>query len=138
MNFDKILAEINQIVTWYGKHKNPNPGDLMDQYRKLTGYLWYYAVYVAETKTEYNQKYFIRKIETVREKDRLVKSKLAVNKAEIEAMLSTETQFLLEMEAESLAYKADLLLKQGNRVCDAIRTHISLLKKEAEQNEGTH
>jgi len=138
MNFEKVLDEINKVVIWYGKTKNPNPSDLMEQYKKLSGYLWFYASYVADVKGEYNQKYFIRKIETVKEKDRLVKKDMAVNRAEIEALLATEDQYFVEMEAESLAYKADLLLKQGNRVADCIRTNISLLKKEAEQSAEVH
>jgi len=136
MDFTKVTQEISKIVTEYGKAKNPMPDYLMELYRRLTGYLWFYSEYVADVKGEYNQKYFRRKIETIREKDNLVKRGLAVNKAEIESMLSTEEQFNLEMEAESLSYRADLLLKQGNRVSDCLRTHISFLKKEREQTDN--
>jgi hypothetical protein len=136
MNLESLLAAIGKIVTEYNKSKNPSPAQLMEWMKKLTGYSWYFAGYVADVKAEYNGKYFIRKIEAVKEKDRLVKSGLAVNKSEIEAMLSTETAFYIEMEAESLAYKADLMLKQANRVCDTIRTNISLIKVEREQSNS--
>lgn len=134
MDYNKVMDEIGKIVNDYCKAKNPTPVQIMEWYRRLSGYLWHYATFVADVKAEYNSKYFIRKIETVKEKDRLVKANLAVNKAEIEAMLSTETQFFIEMEAESLAYKTDLLLRQGNKVCEAMKSHISLLKKEMEQS----
>jgi len=135
-DFEKIINRITEIVQWYGKNNNPTPDTLMDAYKKITGYLWYFAEHVASTKGEYNQAYFMRKIETIREKDRLVKMKMAVNKADIEAMLSTEDQFMIEIEAETIAYKADLLLKQGNKVADCMRTHISLLKTEKDQTEN--
>ena len=135
MDFQKVSSEISKIIVEYEKAKNPFPDYLMELYRRLTGFLWYYSEFVADTKGDYNRKYFIRKIETIREKDRLVKGNLAVNRAEIEALLSTEEQFLAEIEAESLAYRVDLLLKQGNRVADCMRSEISLIKKEREQTE---
>ena len=68
----------------------------------------------------------------------LVKSKLAVNKAEIEAILTHETDFMMEVEAESVVYRADLLLKQGNRVAECMRTEISFLKQEKQQSADPH
>jgi hypothetical protein len=135
MEFQKITSEISRIIVEYNKALNPMPDYIMELYRRLTGYLWYYSEYVSDAKGDYNQKYFIRKIETIREKSRLVKENLAVNRADIEAMLATEDQFMEEIEAESLSYRADLLLRQGNKVAECMRTHISLLKKEREQTD---
>ncbi len=50
-------------------------------------------------------------------------------------MLAKEDEFYQEIEAETLAYKADLMLRQGNRVAEAMRTEISYRKQEREQSQ---
>jgi|SaaInlV_200m_DNA_2_1039689.scaffolds.fasta_scaffold16289_1 hypothetical protein len=137
MKTEAIIREIDGIVKWYARSK-PTGADIIEAYKKLTGYLWFFAEIVTEAKNEYNNKYYIRKIETARTKMNLVKSKLAVNKAEIEAILTHETDFMMEVEAESVVYRADLLLKQGNRVAECMRTEISFLKQEKQQSADPH
>jgi hypothetical protein len=137
---EKITEEIGKIVTWYAKTK-PNETqliELLDNIDRLTALLWLYADFVAEAKVEYNRKYFVRKIEVSREKMNLVNSGLDMNKAETEAMLAKELEFEMEQEAEAVCYKADLLLKQGNRVVDAMRTRISFYKQEKQQSANLH
>jgi len=134
MGYDQVIRQVGEIINWYHRTADPTPEQLMDQLRRLVTLLFSYSSYASQTKEEYNGKYFIRKIETIKEKDRLIKNKLAVNKAEVEAMLATEQQFLLEMEAEALAYRADMLIKQANRVADTMRSHLSLLKKEIDHS----
>ena len=140
MNIEKITQNISQIVTWYAKTK-PNETqlvELLDNMDRLTGYLWLYADYVADAKREYNLKYFTRKVSVSKEKMNLINSGLAVNKAEVEAMLANETQFQLEQEAEAICYKADLLLRQGNRVVEAMRSRLSYYKQEKQQSAETN
>ena len=137
MKTEAIIREIDGIVKWYARSK-PSGAYIIEAYKKLTGYLWFFAEIVTEAKNEYNNKYYIRKIETARTKMNLVKSKLAVNKAEIEAILTHETDFMMEVEAESVVYRADLLLKQGNRVAECMRTEISFLKQEKQQSADPH
>lgn len=138
MKTETVIQAIDNIVKWYGKTKNPSPDQLIENYKKITGYLWFFADIVATAKDEYNQKYYLRKIETVRSKMNLIKKGMAVNKADAESMLEHEDIYMTEIEAESIVYRADLLLRQGNRVADCIRTEISWLKQEKQQNEKTH
>ena len=137
MKQEVIVIEIDKIVKWYAKGTHTG-AEIIESYKRLTGFLWFFASIVADAKDEYNNKYYVRKIETARTKMNLVKSKLAVNKAEIEAMLEHETDFMIEMEAESVVYRADLMLKQGNRVAECMRTEISFLKQEKQQSQETN
>ena len=138
MKFDRILSRINAIVEWYVKTK-PNETNipiLINKMDELTGLLWLLADFTADAKLEYNQKYFVYKIEVAREKMNLIKSGLAVNKADIEALLSKELEYQLQQEAEAVSFKADLLIRQGNRIVDAMRTRISYFKTEKDQNNN--
>ena len=138
MKFETIIKRIGDIVTWYVKTKpnETNVTKLIDKLDELSGLLWLFADFTADAKLEYNSKYFVRKIETAREKHNLVKNGLAVSKAETEALLSKELEYQMEMEAEAVCYKADLLMRQGNRILDAMRTRISYFKSE--KNAETH
>jgi hypothetical protein len=60
-----------------------------------------------------------------------------VNKSENDAMLQAEELIKKELESESNAYKADLLLRQINKVLDAMQQRISILRREAEQTSQT-
>ena len=133
MKFDRLLKRITTIIEWYIKTK-PNETqvvNMIDKMDELSGLLWLMADFTSDAKLEYNQKYFVYKIETAREKMNLVKTGLAVNKADTEALLSKETEYELQLEAEAVCYKADLLMRQGNRILDSMRTRISYFKAEA-------
>ena len=137
MKIEQIVERITKIVVWYVKTK-PNETqivELIDKMDELSGLLWMFADYTADAKGEYNTRYFTRKIDVAKEKMNLIKSGLAVNKAEIEAMLSGELAYQIEQEAEAICYKADLLLRQGNRVTEAMRTRISYYKAEKHQQQ---
>ena len=138
MKLDRLLSRINIIVEWYVKTKpnETNIPELINKMDELAGLLWLMADFTADAKLEYNQKYFIYKIEVAREKMNLIKSGLAVNKADIEALLSKELEYQLQQEAEAVSFKADLLIRQGNRIVDAMRTRISYFKTEKEQNNN--
>jgi len=132
MKTEAVITEIDKIVKWYAK-AHPTGAEIIESYKKLTGYLWFFASIVADAKDEYNTKYYIRKIETARTKMNLLKTGLAVAKSETEAMLDNEDHYLIEMAAEGVVYRADLMLKQGNRVAECMRTEISFLKQERQQ-----
>ena len=133
MKTESVVEAINSIVKNYAKQKMSG-AQIMEEYKKLTGYLWFFASIVADAKDEYNNKYYVRKIETARTTQNLIKTKLAVNKAGIEAMLEHETDWMIEVEAESVVYRADLLLRQGNRVAECMRSELSLMKQERQQS----
>jgi len=136
MDYSQVIKDIGEIINWYHKTKLPLPDVLMDQYRALTTLLCSYATYAADIKDEYNVKYFMRKIGMLREQQNLIKTGLAVNKAEIESLLATEDQFNLEQAAEAEAYRVDLFLRQANKVADCMRSHLSLIKKEIENENN--
>lgn len=134
MKIEKVVHEIDKIVRWYATDENHTPDELFKEYTRLTGYLWFFADYVAGQKWAYNAAYFTRKIGVIREQSNLVKTGLAVNKAEAEATLANEDQYKIELEREAEAYRAELLLRQGNRVADCMRSKLSYMKKEIEQS----
>ena len=133
MKTEAIIKEIDGIVKIYAKSKL-TPDQIIETMKKLNGYLWFFAEIVAMAKDEYNNKYYIRKIETARTKMNLIKTGLTVSKADVEAMLENEDIYMVEMEAESLVYRADLLLRQGNRVAECMRSELSLMKQERQQS----
>jgi len=138
MKFDRLLTRINGIVQWYIKTKpdETQVTNLIDKMDELTGLLWLFADFTADAKVEYNSKYFTRKVEVAKEKMNLIKSGMAVGKADTESLLAKETEYMLEQEAEAVCYKADLLMRQGNRIVDAMRTRVSYFKTERNQQTG--
>jgi small-conductance mechanosensitive channel len=84
----------------------------------------------AESKSDYNKLYFLRKIAVARSVQSLMQSKLAFNKAETESLLKHQAQYEKELIKESEAFKNDLLLKQSNKVLDAMSQRISYMKQE--------
>lgn len=125
----EIIQKIDSIVTWYNTNES-NISGLLENYKKLSGYLWYFAKFVSENKKSYNENYFVRKLSVARSKQELINKGLAVNKAENEALIENKEQYQASLDSEALAYKCDLLLRQGNRILDCMRTDLSYQKTE--------
>lgn len=96
---------------------------------KLSTYLYRLAEEAAEAKKDYNWAYFTRKVAINRSKQALI-NKMAVNKSEIMAETENKDKLEAEITEEALAYKLDLLLRQGNKVLSAMQQRISYLKQE--------
>lgn len=127
-----VIEEISKGIQWYFENSVKASIDVLMEFQdKMTAYSFWMAEITADQKKDYNLKYFSRKIEVAKSKQGFIKNqKSPVNKAEIDAVIENEDILKAEVEAESYTYKCDLLLKQTNKLLDAIRQRISFLKDE--------
>lgn len=134
----KFISEIEKIITDYSKRGDKmGPDEILKLRDRLAASSFYFASYAGELKEVYNLNYFQKKIAVLRETQNLIKAGNPVNKSENDAMLQAEELIRKELESESNAYKADLLLRQINKVLDAMQQRISILRREAEQTSQT-
>ena len=133
MTFEELTKGIKNIITWYNK-TNPREDkfiELLDNRDKLAGYRYLLAEFAGDVKGEYNEHYFIRRINVTKSTHAiLAASKLPKNKAEIEALLEHEDLYHIEQTAEAVAYKADLLWKTVGDTLQAMQQRISFYKNE--------
>lgn len=128
-----IFEEISKGIQWYFENsdKTPDPVKLLDFQDKMVAYSFWLGDALVNAKTDYNLKYFNKKMKLSRSIQGFIKSQeLAVNKATIEATIANEDVIKQEVESESYAYRCEVLLKQLNKVLDTVRQRISYLKQE--------
>jgi len=132
-----LIQAIEKLITDYSKRGDRMGIDELLKLRdRLAGSSYYFAAYTAELKSEYNLNYFLKKIHVLRETMNSVKGGSPMNRSEMEANLGAEELIKKELESEANSYKADLLLKQINRVLEAMNQRLSYLKSEKEQSYG--
>jgi len=132
------LKKIQEIVDWYyGNSKTCQDIDILLTCRdRLAVHSFRLAQIASDIKMKYNLSYFMRKVSVARKIQELTKADLAYNRAEAEALVRNESAYKEEIENEGAAYKADILLKQVNKILDALSQRISHLKAEKGQNVG--
>ena len=127
----EIINEISKIIEWYSKHSSSASINALLDYRdKLTAFLYNLVEEVAEAKRIYNYKYYIRKITISKKKNAYMLQGNAATKSESIATEEAAAELENELNQESYALKLDLLLKQANRVVDAMAQRVSHLKTE--------
>jgi len=134
---NEILDKINEMVSWY--HKNctkATPEQLLASKDKLVTLNYNLAEIVAEQAKNYHKSYYIRKLTIARKKNAYIKSGEAVSKAESLATEEAANEFEQELELEALALRYELLLKQSNKIVDAIQQRVSYLKIEMHRAVG--
>ena len=133
MTFEEVQNGISKIIIWYNK-TNPREDkliELLDRRDQLAGYRYLLAEFAGDVKGEYNEHYFIRRISVTKSTHNIMKAtKLAKNKAEIEALLEHEDLYHIEQTAEAIAYKADLLWKTVGDTLQAMQQRIAFYKNE--------
>lgn len=129
-----ILIEIERLIDNYEKSVgSQNLSGLLELRDRLAVNSYRLAQQVAEYKKEYNFAYFTRKISVAKStQGMLAASKMPMNKATMEATIKNEEIYLQEQELEAAAYQMDLLLRQVNKVLEALSQRISHLKTEKE------
>ena len=132
-NIESTYKEISDCIIWYNNIglNTQNITELLNCKDKLAINSYSLAEYAAFKKIDYNIAYFIRKVSVIREKEQNNKN-MSATKAETKALLSKENDYHREIEAQGEAYKADLLLKQVNKIIDCMTQRISYLKQELE------
>ena len=127
------INEIQRVIDWYNKECHTAPIEtLLAAQDKLSTLSWYLANEAADIKTDYNFKYFTRKISVSKQKQTLMQ-KMSGIKADAESIVNSEAEYKAEIEAESMAYRFDLILKQTNKVISSLSQRISYLKTEKQQ-----
>ena len=130
----KFLEEISKIISDYAKHgDNRSVEALLKIQDRLAGYSYLLAEYAAQLKYTYNENYFIRKIEFQKSKHAYINTGKSATAAENLAEIEVQEWRKKEIESESHGYKADLLLKQVNRVLGALQQRISYMKIDIEK-----
>ena len=132
---EEIVNKISDLITWYGNncHK-AQPEELLICKDRLVTFNYNLAQIVAESAKDYHLHYYIRKLTIARIKNAYIKKGEAVSKAESLATEESAEEFQNELESEALALKLELLLKQSNKIVDAIQQRVSYLKIEMNRN----
>jgi len=133
MNDNKdTLEEIADGMDWYYNNSDIATVERLLTFQdKMTVHSFRLSEIASDQKKDYNIKYFSRKIEMAKSKQGFIKNQdMAVNRSEIDALIQNEDIFKQEIESESYAIKCELLLRQTNKLLDAIRQRISFLKDE--------
>lgn len=129
----EILEQITANIKWYDEnYADCSIDNLLSNRDKLAILSFNLAELCAEAKKEYNGKRFIKKIEFSRQKQEFMTKDFTASRADVEATQGTEMQYREELEAEAIGFKYDLLLRQLNKILEAMNQRLSHLKKEQE------
>lgn len=124
------MEEITRLIESYRNSINSQDiNGLIELRDRLAIESFYLAQELAEAKSNYNSSYFVRKIQIEKSKQGFVKE-MAYNKATTEALIQSEELYKTELDNESIAVSLDLLLKQVNKILDAIAQRVSYLRDE--------
>lgn len=131
----KDLQEITTKIQGYIKEYNSirNSGNIsliLDIKDNICGWSFRFAELTADIKIDYNDAYFIRRINVAKSKQALINKGSAIGKADVDSMIENEEAYKAEQEYESLSYKADLMLRQTNVIIRSMEQRISWLKIE--------
>ena len=131
-----IIEEITQIINVYNKkYSTLSIDELLNAKDRLVTFNFNLAEEVSDAKTSYNMGYFVRKISIAKQKNRLINQGDSAAAAESAALEGNEENLKQEITGESISFRLDLLLKQSNKVVDAISQRISYLKTEKHNAE---
>lgn len=130
------FKNINLIIADYESGNfNQDIDSLLTMRDKLVIYAYRIAELTAEIKTQFNKQYFIRQISVEETTMNIAKQGTAYNKASAEAKIQHKELFKMALEKEGESYKCDLLLKQINKISEAMNQRISWLKMEREKSK---
>lgn len=128
---DEIITEIGKSISWYRDNvRTDSVEKLMYLKTRLVTFNYNLAEWLAAAKKSYNDAYFMRKIETAKQKNAYMNQSMAGNKAESAAMEDKADELQAELDREAEAYKIELLLRQSNKVVEDITQRISIFKIE--------
>ena len=129
----KAIEEIKNILNWYYQNSSSaNITELLDAQDKLSIWACNLGEFSANLFTQFNNQYLIRRIGIAKSKQSLIKNGSAIGRADNDSLIENEELYKQEIQSQSDANSADILLKQTNKVIDAMRTRISYLKSEKE------
>lgn len=132
------IEEINELLIWYDNNstKHISINYFLDFQDKLAIRSYRLAEELAEIKREYNLKYFMRKIEFNKSKKHYIDDGKSGVQAEAEANLEVEKLQKAETDWESVGFRLEQLLRQINRILQAIQQRISFMKYEMQRTDS--
>jgi hypothetical protein len=97
---------------------------------------FYFAEIVSDLKITYNHQHFIRKINIAKDKQAFLAEGKTLGQSDNEALIKNEEAYNEQLETEGNSYKADILLRQTNKVLEAMSQTISYLKIENRETKN--
>ena len=137
MELEEITTKIQGYIKEYSQIRDSgNISLLLNVKDNICAWSFRFAELTADIKIDYNDAYFIRRINVAKSKQALINKGSAIGKADVDSMIENEEAYKAEQEYESLSYKADLMLRQTNVIIRAIEQRVSYLKFEASKYEN--
>lgn len=128
---NELFFMITKNLTWYYENcKSPDTNKLLAVRDNLSVLSYNLASIAADLKLDYNTNYYIRKIETARSKQGFIARGKSAAQSETDSIVAMSDHFKNELEAEANSYKVDLLLKQVNKILDAMNQRIAFARSE--------
>jgi len=128
---NQLFFLISQDLNWYYENcKTPDINKLLSIRDHLAVMSYNLASIAADLKLDYNTNYYIRKIETARSKQGFIARGKSAAQSETDSIVAMSDHFKNELEAEANSYKVDLLLKQVNKILDAMNQRIAFARSE--------
>lgn len=128
---NELFFMITKNLTWYYENcKSPDANKLLAVRDNLSVLSYNLASIAADLKLDYNTNYYIRKIETARSKQGFIARGKSAAQSETDSIVAMSDHFKNELEAEANSYKVDLLLKQVNKILDAMNQRIAFARSE--------
>ena len=125
------LTRIHGAIDWYEKHSSTEDIEGLINARDVLAVLSFrLAEMVGDNYGQYNESYYIRIIETSAKINTLRKSKMAINQAEHETREQLRDHYKREKDAETIAHKSSLILKQVNKILEAMSQRIAFMREE--------
>lgn len=136
---EEILKKVGDVISWYQENYNTeNIHLLLRSKDNLVTLNYNLAEEVAEHKKLYNIHYFIRKIAINKTKNSYINQKKSAVESQNIAEIEQADKLEAELEAEAISFRLDLLLKQSNKIVDAMQQRISFMRYELENTRKTN
>lgn len=128
---EEVFELIARDIEWYHNNcKTPDTSKLLSVRDHLATLSYNLAFISADFKSNYNYHYYIRKIEVSKKKQGFIKGGIKIGEAEVDSIIAGAKHIKAELEAEAASYKVDLLLKQVNKILEAMNQRIAFARAE--------
>lgn len=133
----ELLDQIKKMIDRYeSKYKTMTIPTLLDASDWFSIQATRLAEFLADFKHDYNEKYYIRKLKVAQQEQHLVNSRgFNITEAKSQAVVDTAQFNKAELDAQSFAYRIEILLKQINILIQTIQQRISYLKIEQKNSD---
>ena len=130
-DISELFTQLESGLEWYKTNSDKSKlPQLLKWQDEMAIRSYYVAEVLAESKGDYNSKYFIRKLVIAKKQLNLIKANTTIGQAQVEALVSAENEIKEEQQAEAFAVKCDILLRQVNKILQASQQRISFEKEE--------